>query len=136
MSETPTAWEPNNTERDTFEDPTNRVDWMRHTNCANGPGSKPEGALLLAILADAIDCYRHSPDTTRGRREKAEARRYIAGHATMIPLFSFDSICSDILGVDPDRIRKAVLGKARVRRPAKRYSYRVRKQGITGRMRA
>jgi len=65
----------------------------------------PERRLLVAILADAIDCYQKNLDarTTRGRRICREAETWILSddHSWV---FSFRNIC-DALGVDAEAMR-------------------------------
>jgi hypothetical protein len=63
--------------------------------------------LLLAVLADALDCARASsaahPQSVRGRR-RDEARAWLLDAARTAP-FSFIWVC-DGLGIDPAYLRR------------------------------
>jgi hypothetical protein len=63
------------------------------------PRRSPEIRLLVAVLADAINCLLHS----RNRRIFREAREWIAGSDLAEP-FSFEHIC-DVLMLSPGYIR-------------------------------
>ena len=73
--------------------------------------SKPlqgERRLMLAVLRDAVDCYR------RGRRARdpatrlvfAEARAWLESTDRCV-VFSFESIC-DVLDIDADYLRRGL----------------------------
>jgi hypothetical protein len=65
----------------------------------------PERRLLVAILADAIDCYQHNLDarTARKRRLCREAEQWMLSDDQEWA-FSFRNIC-DALGIDADALR-------------------------------
>jgi hypothetical protein len=75
------------------------------------PGSKPfqgERRLMLAVLGDAVDCYR------RGRRARDPATRLLFDETRAWlestdrrALFSFESIC-DALDIDADYLRRGL----------------------------
>ncbi len=69
----------------------------------------PERRLLIAILADAVDCYRKNlgARTARGRRLCREAEHWIFSD-DQTWAFSFRNIC-DALGVDAEAMRERAL---------------------------
>jgi hypothetical protein len=68
-------------------------------------GVTPERRLLIAILADAIDCYQKNLDahTTRGKRLCREAEHWMLSDDQQW-VFSFRNIC-DALSVDAEALR-------------------------------
>lgn len=69
---------------------------------------EPEKALLLAVLEDAVHCYRKYA-TARDRFGKEcfrEAEEWIMGGGDGW-IFAFDNVC-DLLGLDPQYIRRGV----------------------------
>jgi hypothetical protein len=73
-----------------------------------GWGVSPQGErrLMLAVLADAVDCYR------TGRRARDPARRLLFAETRAWvestdrrAVFAFESIC-DTLDIDPDYVRR------------------------------
>ena len=67
-----------------------------------------ERRLMLAVLGDAVDCYR------RGRRASDPATRLLFDEARAWlestdrrATFSFESIC-DVLDIDPDYLRRGL----------------------------
>ena len=69
---------------------------------------EPEKALLLAILEDAVHCYRKY----RGARDHAGRQRFAETEQWIMEeggdwLFSFDNVC-ELLGLDPQFIRRGV----------------------------
>jgi hypothetical protein len=70
----------------------------------------PEKALLMAILQDAIDCYRkHIGARAGGKRMLDEAERWIMNDEDDW-IFSFSSVC-DLLDLDPRFIRRRLLNE-------------------------
>jgi hypothetical protein len=65
----------------------------------------PECRLLIAILADAIDCYQKNlvARSARGRRLCREAEKWMLSD-DQAWVFSFRNIC-DALGVDAEAVR-------------------------------
>jgi len=65
----------------------------------------PERRLLIAILSDAVDCYRNNvgAQTSKARRLHREAEHWILDDDRMW-VFSFRNIC-DALGVDAEAMR-------------------------------
>jgi len=68
-----------------------------------------EEALMLAVLADAIECFQKYvfADHERGKRSFQEAEDWIL-EKNNDWLFSFCSIC-EALGLDPDYLRQGLL---------------------------
>ena len=69
---------------------------------------EPEKALLLAILEDAVHCYRKY----RGARDHAGRQRFREAEQWIMEegndgLFSFDNVC-ELLGLAPQFIRRGV----------------------------
>ncbi|MBI3786508.1 MAG: hypothetical protein HY270_24225 [Deltaproteobacteria bacterium] len=64
-----------------------------------------ERRLMVAILADALDCYRKYMMTSNVRRRKLfrDADRWI--HSEEYWVFSFRNIC-EVLGLDPQALRE------------------------------
>jgi hypothetical protein len=73
----------------------------------------PEKALLMAILRDAIDCYRkHISARDHGRKPMShEAEQWIMNDEDDW-VFSFSNVC-DLLGLDPYYIRRCILDEKR-----------------------
>ena len=69
-----------------------------------------ERALMWAVLADGIDCYRRNAHTIslRTRSEFREAERWIFKTDWNWP-FSFVNLC-ETFGFDPTGVRRALLG--------------------------
>ena len=69
-----------------------------------------EKSLLSAILDDAVQEYRKYSEAhnAEGKKRFREARDWIIREGKDW-IFSFDTIC-DILGLDPDYVRRGVLG--------------------------
>lgn len=91
---------------------------------------EPEKVLLLAVLQDAIHCYRKfsaARDRT-GRDRFREAQGWISG-ADNRWVFGFANIC-DLLGLDPHYIRRGLLNlppqQVSYQKPAKREGLRRR----------
>ena len=91
---------------------------------------EPEKVLLLAVLQDAIDCYRKfsAARDRAGRDRFREAQSWISG-ADNRWVFGFANIC-DLLGLDPQYIRRGLLNlpihKVSYQKPAKREGLRRR----------
>lgn len=69
----------------------------------------PERTLLLAVLEDAIDCFRKysAAHNRAGRNRFAEAEGWIMGNRDDW-VFSFENVC-DFLGLDPDYVRGGLM---------------------------
>jgi len=69
---------------------------------------EPEKALLMAILEDAIHCYRkyRAARDRAGRERFREAEQWIMEEGDD-RLFSFHNVC-ELLGLDPQYIRRGV----------------------------
>jgi hypothetical protein len=69
----------------------------------------PEVKLMLAVLKDAIDCYLKyvSVKQRRARKLSDEAQQWFFSNEDDW-LYNFESVC-DILNLDPDYIRRALL---------------------------
>ena len=69
---------------------------------------EPEKALLLAILEDAIHCYRKfaGSRSPAGRAQFCEAEAWLMGGGDD-GVFAFDSVC-EILGLDPEYVRRGL----------------------------
>ena len=69
---------------------------------------EPEKALLMAILEDAIHCYRKysAARDHAGRERFREAEQWIMEEGDDW-LFSFENVC-ELLGLDPQFIRRGV----------------------------
>jgi hypothetical protein len=69
---------------------------------------EPEKALLLAILEDAIHCYRKfaGARSRAGREQFREAEQWLMGGGNGW-VFAFDHVC-DFLGLDPEYIRRGL----------------------------
>ena len=70
----------------------------------------PEKALLLALLEDAIHCYRkyRTARDRIGKERFHEAERWIM-HPGDDWIFSFDNVC-ELLDLDPQYLRHGLLG--------------------------
>jgi hypothetical protein len=69
---------------------------------------EPEKALLLAVLEDAVHCYRKYA-TARDRSGKEyfrEAEEWIMGGGDGW-IFAFENVC-DLLGLDPQYVRRGL----------------------------
>lgn len=90
-----------------------------------------EKRLMAAVLADGVECYMKQIDTTdsRGRQlfEDAEAWIFSENRSWFL---SFDSIC-EILGLDPDYLRKGILEWRKKRTPTLKRSAAFRPQAPT-----
>jgi len=71
-------------------------------------GAVAERRLIAAVLLDAIEIYLRNVEaqTSEGRRELAEVRRWIRSEDTRWP-FSFRRVC-EALGLEPERVRAAL----------------------------
>ena len=70
--------------------------------------NSPEKALLLAILEDAINCYRKHA-RAQGKAEKEsfqEAKQWLMGEGEDW-IFSFGNVC-ELLGLDPQFVRRGL----------------------------
>ena len=69
---------------------------------------EPEKALLMAILEDAIHCYRkyRAARDRAGRERFREVEQWIMKEGDDW-LFSFNNVC-EVLGLDPQYIRRGV----------------------------
>ena len=68
----------------------------------------PEKALMIAVLADAIDCFRkHRFATRRAERKLFEEVDEWLATEEPTSLFSFGNIC-DVLGIDRARLRRTL----------------------------
>jgi hypothetical protein len=68
----------------------------------------PEKRLVLALLTEALATYRRCARARsgKGRRLFREAAHWFASDATDLP-FAFVSVC-DVLGLDPDAVRRSL----------------------------
>jgi hypothetical protein len=87
----------------------------------------PEKALLMAILRDAIDCYRKQISAgDRGRKPTPhEAEQWIMNDEDNW-VFSFRNVC-EVLGFDPCYIRRCILDEKR-RQVTGAWRYKHRRQ--------
>ena len=69
---------------------------------------EPEKELLLAVLEDAIYCYRKyaSAQSRAGREQFREAEDWLMGGGDGW-IFAFANVC-DLLGLDPDYVRRGL----------------------------
>ena len=69
---------------------------------------EPEKALLLAILEDAIHCYRKfaSAHNRAGRQQFREAEEWLMGGGDGW-VFAFEHVC-ELLGLDPEYVRRGL----------------------------
>jgi len=69
---------------------------------------EPERALLLALLEDAIHCYRKfaAVQNRAGRQQFREAEEWIMGGGDGW-VFAFDNVC-EYLGLDPEYVRRGL----------------------------
>ena len=68
----------------------------------------PEKRLMIAILADAVNCFRRY-GSARGRGKRRivhEAENWLMSADTSWP-FSFENIC-DVLAIDPQHLRSSL----------------------------
>jgi len=70
---------------------------------------EPEKRLMLAVLDDAINCYRDNLFSQRGKNKRlfAEAEEWIATPGGDW-IFSFDNVCES-LGFNPEYLRRGLL---------------------------
>jgi hypothetical protein len=81
-----------------------------------GPRSlTPQQRLMLAVLADAIECFQKYAAGRDGKSEQLfrDAQRWIFEGRSDWP-FSFENIC-DILGMDAGYIRRGLSGTVHAR---------------------
>ncbi|MGH7817655.1 MAG: hypothetical protein ACREOR_09730 [Candidatus Binatia bacterium] len=73
---------------------------------------EPERALLLALLEDAIHCYRKfaTARSRSGREQFREIEEWLMGGGNGW-VFSFDNVC-ELLGLDPEYVRRGVRASA------------------------
>ena len=73
-----------------------------------GPGP-PELRLLLAILEDAIHCYRKHLFATNRRRRRLfeEAEGWLMSHDAVELPFSFEHVCV-VVGLNPSYVRRVI----------------------------
>ena len=69
---------------------------------------EPEKVLLLAVLEDAVHCYRKfaSARDHAGRAQFSDAERWIMGGGNDW-IFAFETVCQ-FLGLDPDYVRRGL----------------------------
>jgi hypothetical protein len=82
-----------------------------------------EKRLMAAVLADAVDCYMKqafNPET-RGQQLFRDAEAWIFQDEPGPWLFSFRNIC-DMLGLEPEYIRRGLRTWCQTRRPSLRAS--------------
>ncbi len=84
---------------------------------------EPEKILLLALLEDAIHCYRKlaNAGNRAGRQQFREAEEWLMGRSDG-SVFSFENICA-VLGLDPEYLRRG-LREAAQRPEAKNLPHR------------
>jgi len=70
-------------------------------------GLDGETRLVYAVLEDAVRCYVKNSGASRGIRHAlfTEVQNWFQAHSQVPGLFSFAYVC-DVLGVDPDFLRK------------------------------
>ena len=76
--------------------------------CRRSEHLEPEKTLLLAILEDAIHCYRKFATVRNraGREQFREAEEWLMGGGDGW-VFAFDNVC-DLLGLDPEYVRRGL----------------------------
>jgi hypothetical protein len=86
---------------------------------------EPEKTLLLAILEDAIHCYRKFATARHraGREQFREAEEWLMGGRDGW-VFAFDNVC-DFLGLDPEYVRRGLRQSAA--KPSAEHSDRPRR---------
>ena len=69
---------------------------------------EPERALVLALLEDAIHCYRKfaTAHSRSGREQFREIEEWLMGGGNGW-VFSFDNVC-ELLGLDPQYVRRGI----------------------------
>lgn len=74
-----------------------------------GGGGPPELRLLLAILEDAIHCYRKNLFATNGRRRRLfeEAEAWLMSDDGVELPFSFEHVCV-VVGLNPSCVRGVI----------------------------
>ena len=73
---------------------------------------EPEKALLLALLEDAVHCYRKfaAARNRAGRQQFREAEEWLMGGGDSW-VFAFENVC-DLLGLDPEYVRRGLRDSA------------------------
>jgi hypothetical protein len=73
----------------------------------------PEKALLLAVLEDAIHCFRHysAARDRLGKQHFREAESWINQHGRDWG-FTFDNVC-ELLGIEPEYLRRKIFEEER-----------------------
>ena len=82
----------------------------------------PEKALLLAVLEDAIHCFRHysaAHDRVSKQRFR-EAETWINRHERD-GVFTFDNVC-ELLGIEPEYLRRKIFEEERSEKKAEPQS--------------
>jgi hypothetical protein len=76
---------------------------------------EPERVLLLAVLEDAVHCYRKFANVRdrAGQAQFSDAERWIMGGGNDW-IFAFESVC-EFLRLDPDYVRRGLRESARNR---------------------
>jgi hypothetical protein len=74
---------------------------------------RPEKGLMLAVLEEAVATFQHQlgAESRRGRRLFREADEWFRSADTSWA-FAFESVC-DVLGLDPDFVRRGLAGLKR-----------------------
>jgi hypothetical protein len=69
---------------------------------------EPEKVLLLAVLEDAVHCYRKFANARdrAGREQFRETEQWIMGGGEDW-IFAFETLC-ELLGLDPDYVRRGL----------------------------
>ena len=82
-----------------------------------------EKRLMAAVLADAVDCYMKQAFSSEPRGQQAfrDAETWIFQDGTGPWFFSFNNIC-DMLGLEPEYIRRGLSEWRRDRQPSIRPS--------------
>ena len=78
---------------------------------------EPEKMLMFAILVDAISCFDKLPaaEGMARKRQWLEARNWLCSNRQDWP-FAFRNVC-EVLGFDPNYLRRGLLGRGQTRRP-------------------
>ena len=99
------------------------------------PGFDPERRLMVAVLADAIECFQKyaTTGTRRGRKLFTDTEQWIASRDSSWP-YSFERIC-EVLNINANylriglmqwRVAQSATGPRRRIREPLRYRYRVK----------
>lgn len=104
-----------------------RTMWEQYSSTfRRGEFLEPEKALLAALLQDAVDCYYQQRAARDGTEKKTlhEAEQWLMSDQDEW-LFSFRNVC-DLLGLDAQYIRRALLEEKRrlAVEPRRRYKHR------------